>query len=440
MITWLGAGRNDPRKATAYCGGKFDAKGLAREEVTIIRGSPQIFELAASGLPFRETYKSGVLAWAPSDQPSSEDINAVVDDFLSLCFGGLNPDDFSSVVYLHRSETKVDVHVLVANVHVPTGKHFNCAPPGWQKDFDPLRDMWNWRKGWARPDDPRRARDYHPGKSVAISAARFRAGLHVEPDIKTLLAGYIEYCIDAGQISCHEHVVSALSDVGVINRVGENYISIVPNGHKKPVRLKGAHFSASFGQKMPTPSFKTPELEISNLESGINLANELEAQLKYKERIARRLEYNSRRYRKSKIRRPGSTVPTDLVQLDSTALKLKDLAAAATPKHSFISGQQPSSQLHISDFQQTTQRLMINDAAASLLSNVPQESYESDRSALEKILGRLISRVREGFQQLRKTTDRFGETMRRVAARSALDDGPTESAGASAKKSPRLRR
>lgn len=37
-------------------------------------------------------------------------------------------------------------------------RRFNVAPSGWKNDFYPLRDYWNSTKGWARRDDPNRAR------------------------------------------------------------------------------------------------------------------------------------------------------------------------------------------------------------------------------------------------------------------------------------------
>jgi len=438
MITWLSAGRNNPKKATAYCGGDVDGKGVARDEVTVLRGTPQIFELAASGLPFRETYKSGVLAWALSDNPTSEEIDSVVDDFLSLCFGGTNPNDFASVVYLHRSESKIDVHVLVANVHAPTGKHFNCAPPGWQKDFDPLRDMWNWRKGWARPDDPRRARDHQPGHSLVISAARVKAGLHVEPDVKALLAGYVESGIRAGEIKCQNDVVSALSKVGVINRVGENYISIVPEGHTKPIRLKGKHFSATFDGAMPAPSFESGAAQSSDRTLDIDADKESQAKSRYQESIARRATYNLHRFRQGKIRRPSITAPVEFSEL--AELKVKDLVAAESLQPAFKPKPIDNISSNSAEFPQKTESQMFNEAEVGDIAQASKESYESNRASLESLFSRLVLRVREGFRRLRKASDAVAESMRTLAPRSTSDDASDRSVRTQSKKLPRLRR
>ncbi|RYG58173.1 MAG: hypothetical protein EON56_00495, partial [Alphaproteobacteria bacterium] len=392
-------------------------------------------ELAASGLPFQETYKSGVIAWAPSDNPSPAEIDSVVDDFLSLCFGGLDPCDFSSVVYLHRSKDKVDVHVLVANVHIPTGKHFNCASPGWQKDFDPLRDMWNYRKGWARPDDPRRAREYQPGKAVAISSARIKTGVHVEPDVKALLAGYIDSGIRRGEITCQEDVVSALSKVGVINRVGENYVSVIPDGQTKPVRLKGTHFSAAFNAVMPTPSLKSREAH--SIDPDTDRTKELKAKAMYEEGIARRTQYNLRRFRQSKSRKLSATAPNYLAELDLSTVKVKDLAIAGRLKTiSDVSPKHPD-HINLPDPKHGTQSLEAMTKIHTSPSRIPEENYESDKSTLENLFGRLILRVREGFEQLRRTSCAVREAMRTLEARASGDESSHRNIRTPTKKLPR---
>lgn len=55
-------------------------------------------------------------------------------------------------------------------MELSTGKAFNAFPPGWEKDFAPLRDLENLRNGWTRPNDPERARMFASGKADIIEA------------------------------------------------------------------------------------------------------------------------------------------------------------------------------------------------------------------------------------------------------------------------------
>ena len=53
------------------------------------------------------------------------------------------------------------------------------------KDFDPLRDMYNWREGWTRPDDPARFRVRTPEHADIHVARLKRWGQAVTPDERT---------------------------------------------------------------------------------------------------------------------------------------------------------------------------------------------------------------------------------------------------------------
>ncbi len=44
------------------------------------------------------------------------------------------------------------LHILVPRFELTSGKSLNIAPPGHQKYFDALRDYFNIKKNWARPD------------------------------------------------------------------------------------------------------------------------------------------------------------------------------------------------------------------------------------------------------------------------------------------------
>ena len=305
LITFLASSRVTPNLATRYCAGSVDAEGRVREEVRVIRGSPQQFEQIAMGLSFREKYKSAVLAFAPGDDPSEEDLDTLLDEFEQVCFAGLDPTRFCLVAYLHRGSDKTDVHVLLANVDLLTGKHFNAAPPGWQRDFDPLRDAWNWHKGWARPDDPRRARAVQPGPRSPADAARIRAGLAVAPDVKKVLADMVIARVEAGLVKNRSDVVAALQEFGEITRKeSAEFVSVKLPGHKKAVRLRGTLFTQDFDAAV----FLTPRPSLGGAGKGaktildIDPEMEREARAKLAEAIAKRSLHNGRKYKPTKTR------------------------------------------------------------------------------------------------------------------------------------------
>ena len=65
------------------------------EEVKVLRGNPRQVAAVADTLQFEHKYTSGVIAWAPEDNPSEAQINHVVDEFEKTAWAGLEPDRYA---------------------------------------------------------------------------------------------------------------------------------------------------------------------------------------------------------------------------------------------------------------------------------------------------------------------------------------------------------
>ena len=181
LVKFLARGTGSARDATDYLLGERDAAGKTREGVEVLRGDPHQVAAVADTLPFEHKYTSGVIAWAPEDQPTDEQIGSVLDAFEETAWAGLDFDLYAWTAVLHRERGGgAHVHVLAARCDLETGRSLNIAPPGWEKTFGPLRDAFNAEHGWARPDDPARARVQQPGHRAYIEAVRLRAGLRLE--------------------------------------------------------------------------------------------------------------------------------------------------------------------------------------------------------------------------------------------------------------------
>ena len=60
------------------------------EEVKVLRGHPHQVAAVADGLEFEHKYTSGVIAWAPEDNPSDAQIGRVVDEFEKTAWAASN--------------------------------------------------------------------------------------------------------------------------------------------------------------------------------------------------------------------------------------------------------------------------------------------------------------------------------------------------------------
>ena len=240
-------GRASAGRAAAYLTGEVDSQGEERAGVTVLRGDPELVAAVADGLEFAHTYTSGVLAWAPEDHPTAAHISAVLDEFEATAWAGLDPDRYTWTAVQHdEPDGGVHVHILAARVDLETGKSLNIAPPGWERDYDPLRDWQNAEHGWARPDDPERQRDLQPGYSAYEDAASLRQGLASEHPRQELHA-YLTAAVERGVIEDRAGIVAILTEAGFsVPREGEHYITAADPESGAKWRLKGGIYEREF--------------------------------------------------------------------------------------------------------------------------------------------------------------------------------------------------
>ena len=306
-IKFLAHGTGNPQKALDYLLAKHDHNGVPRPEVRVLRGNPKLVADLAESLSFVHRYTSGVISWHAEDDPSEEEVRAVLDDFERVAFAGMEPDQYSYAAIWHGGH----VHVFAARVELRSGLSHNMAPPGRQKAFDHLRDYWNYTKGWARPDDPLRARQVQPGpmfkKNLAatrrVEADELLSAFDAEPDFdsreqrKAAVVAWIRGRILANAINTREDVISSLKEVCTVNRSGKDYISIRLSPDDKPIRLKGTMFDERFDAEAIRAAEETQVDVVGIGRAGPDLKAAARSKTELEEAIKRRAIYNQGRYK-----------------------------------------------------------------------------------------------------------------------------------------------
>ena len=235
MIKFLAHGTGKAGSAAAYVLDTHDHRGEERAGVEVLRGDPQQFAAVADSLDFQQRYTSAVISWSEEEAPSAAEIGEVLNDLEALAFAGLDRQDVHlTAVQPLEEDGSAHVHILVPRVHLGTGKSLNIAPPGHQKDFDALRDKWNHGQGWARPDDPLRARLIQPSFDAYKSQKDKTA---IKRQIGDLLLGAVAQGLIRDRGELVEYLGEALGCE--ITRQGTNYITIKPEGYPQGIRLKG---------------------------------------------------------------------------------------------------------------------------------------------------------------------------------------------------------
>ncbi len=299
LVKWLKHGAGNAMKATAYVLAELDHQGIARAGVEVLRGNPEHVAQVANSLDFSRRYSSGVIAWAKDDAPTPAQIQQTLDDFERVTFAGLDPARFVWTAVQHiEQDGAVHVHILVARVDLVTGKAFNPAPPGWEKSYDPLRDALNLENGWARPDDPARARLVQPGHEALVDAAAIRAGMARTPtQAKEQITEWLLTRIKDGLVTDRASLAASLAELGEITRQGKDYISVKLPGFDKAVRLKGTIYGDDFKPSQLVRADQGADGGRQGIDREPNREAARAARRELDAAIERRTQYNQERYR-----------------------------------------------------------------------------------------------------------------------------------------------
>lgn len=277
---------------------RLDYSGRQEEPPQVLRGDPDMTRELIDSQDRVWKFTAGVLSWAPGENVTPEQENVLMNDFESVAFAGLKPDQFDILWVRHAHAGHHELHFVIPRMELYTGKAFNPCPPGWQKDFDVFRDLHNWREGWARPDDPERARAYKPAHTDLARARDIRWGKttpnNTNADPRKLIHDYIAQRIEAGIVTNRAELVQSLHEAGLSTpRTGKNYITVMDPDSWTRFRMKGGIYSEHwrFENQAPGQDQRGPQnLGTNNAER----IRELAAQLKRV--IKKRAEYNQGRY------------------------------------------------------------------------------------------------------------------------------------------------
>ncbi len=292
-------GKGNGKSPTFYLV-RLDYPNRKENPPVVLRGDVNETQQIIDSLSTQWRFTAGVLSWHPDDAVSPKKEQEIMDAFENLAFAGLEQDQRNILWVRHSHAKHHELHFVIPRVELYGGKAYNPCPPGWQKYFDILRDYFNLKENWARPDDPKRARLYIPEQADLKNARLIRWGKtplkkEEREQEKEALHSYIIQQIEQGKIKNRTDIIQALQDIGLqINRQGKDYITVTEPNSKEKLRLKGAMYAEQFDltdRENQSQSRTGTERNRSNTQAELSrLAGELEHV------IQRRTEYNRKRY------------------------------------------------------------------------------------------------------------------------------------------------
>jgi antitoxin component HigA of HigAB toxin-antitoxin module len=290
-------GTGDGNKPTRYLV-RPDYPGRKDALPEVVRGDVAMTCTLINSITRKWKYTAGVLSWHPDDTVSTEKEEEVMDAFEQVAFAGLEPDQRNILWVRHVHAGHHELHFVIPRLELSSGNDFNACPPGWQKDFDVFRDLFNHREQWARPDDPAREREDLPKKADLFKARMERWGKEIKESeydkAKEAIHAYLKEKIVQGLVTDRAGILAALKEAGlIINRAGKDYISVKDPESGKKLRMKGAFYREGWTPKTAEPDDageSEEEKQEKTRKTVARLENDLDRVLE------KRAAYNEKRY------------------------------------------------------------------------------------------------------------------------------------------------
>ena len=253
-IKFLDHGKGSAAHASAYVLDKFDHLGNIRAGVDVLRGDATTFNAICDSSPHLWKYTSGVIAWSKEDSPTDEQIKEVLDEFEKHAFSGLDPSQYHLFAVLHTDDDgSKHIHVLAPRLDIQSGKSLNIAPPGHEKHFDSLRDYFNTKYQWSRPDDLLLMQTTQEPNHIAKLNAQAKKILN-EQDLTNLtksqfckvIDNYVKTLLKTQTVKNRAEIVSCIEQLeGVASVRAKQTVTVTLNNGKKH-RLPGDFYHEQF--------------------------------------------------------------------------------------------------------------------------------------------------------------------------------------------------
>lgn len=289
LIKFFSRGQGNGRGPVEYaCRADLEGRELVQPEV--LQGDAECTTELIDSIDRDWRYTSGVISFALEDAPTPEQQKQVMDEFETLAFAGLEADQYDIlwVRHQHTQGGRVELHFVTPRMELTTGKALNIAPPGWEKTYGPLVRALNAENGWARPEDPERARELQKGPQRAAEKLSSKEAIHA----------YVCAQIDCGAIYDRSSLVLGLVDAGLqVNRQGKDYVTALDPETGDKFRMKGTIYEQSWTREQHIERALVSEARRGQeTDRGIDAERAQEARAELSRRIERRIQHHRERY------------------------------------------------------------------------------------------------------------------------------------------------
>ncbi|MDE2076712.1 MAG: relaxase/mobilization nuclease domain-containing protein, partial [Burkholderiales bacterium] len=258
-------GKNNAKKAAAYLLSDTDHTGKTRAvKPEILDGDPHLVAEISNNTTRAKKYVCGCLSFRDNEHPTPAQQKAVMDEFEQTFLPGLERNKNYAIAWVaHKDKGNLELNYFLAMTELTTGKQLNAFPP--DSIYYDLNDAWvqnmNDKLGYQQvTKDPltiyrsKFETKILPLKELGSEICK-QATTHKQ--IRDDLEAVFKEAIVNGQITNKEQIIDELKKLGSITRTGQNYVSFIPTGEAKAIRLKGSMFKQDSDYKQLVNEFKS---------------------------------------------------------------------------------------------------------------------------------------------------------------------------------------
>lgn len=232
-------GKGSSRSPISYLLGK-DKDGKTREPAPVELNQLMTSEGSKDAVAFlidsnhrANKYTSGVIAFRDDEKLRPIQIQEIIKDFRKTFLPGLDENNVPVLWVMHREKGNTELHFLVPKMEATTGKAFNIAPPGRQSQqlFEDFQKLQNDKLGF---------------KQVTPNFLTAQFDTFEKGTRKGNFSAYLVEKVKSNEIHNRADLLRHLQHKlkWKVTRIGEGYISVIPTGKDKPIRLKGPAFTS----------------------------------------------------------------------------------------------------------------------------------------------------------------------------------------------------
>ena len=223
------------------CGGngKNPAEYLLKHreayEPEIVFGDPSMTWDVIKNCHFKEAYTSFVLSC--EEKLTKKQVDEMIESYENIAYVGIDKNDISRYYVLHQDHDRTEIHGIVANVHLSTGRRWKHYVDKIDRPrFESWQELTNIKMGLSSPSDPEKMRfNDVPARTLPAE----KKALHHEIDTLVCKA----FKRDA--VQTRDDVVTLLQESGFKVKEGKKQLSIVCDDGRN-LRLKGYKYESGY--------------------------------------------------------------------------------------------------------------------------------------------------------------------------------------------------